>query len=127
MADRPPARMALACGSGSAWRRWALRRYSDSAGDVMEEPERQQGFRADRRLEYRSAEADRRPVNVGQVIGGVIFSMLLVMGGAFLGAMASSVMGSGAPFFIVAGVAVLFCNGWAYVAYRDPEHRWLGV
>ena len=79
-----------------------------------------------RRLEYRDGAADREPVDKGQVIGGVIFSMLLVIGGVFLGMMASLQHGS-VPFFIVVGLTVLLCNGWAYIAYQDPAHRSLGM
>jgi hypothetical protein len=93
----------------------------------MEEPERQEPFEADRRLEYRSAEADRKPVKAVQVIGGAIASIGLILSAGVVGILASLGRHSDEPLLYVVGLAAVGCNVGAFLAYRSQNLRWLGV
>jgi hypothetical protein len=81
---------------------------------------------ADRRLEYRSGDADRVPVKGSHIASGVGISMLLVTG-AVIVAVLVSLAGHNAWSWGIIVLPVLVCNVGAFAAYRNPARRGLGI
>jgi len=82
---------------------------------------------ADRRLDYRDGAADRKPVRKAQVVGGIVVSVVIILGAVFIGILASFGAHRNEPALYVIGSAVVGCNVAAFFAYRSARCRWLGV
>jgi hypothetical protein len=80
-----------------------------------------------RRLDYRDGGADRVPVRKAQVVGGIVASVVIILGAVFIGILASLDAQRSEPALYVIGSAVVGCNIAAFFAYRSARCRWLGV
>ena len=79
-------------------------------------------------LDYaRPGAADLETGGKSDVAVGVTCSILLMMIGTLTGIVTSLEQGGRARFFISVGLAALYCNGLAFVAYRDSSYRRVGV
>lgn len=79
-------------------------------------------------LDYaRPVPADREAGGQGEVIVGVICSISLMVVGALIGIATSVDHGSWMRLFVSVGLTALYCNGLAFLAYRDSSYRRVGV
>lgn len=84
-------------------------------------------------LNYRSAAADRQSLSKGEIIGGFLISLVLILAAVFFGILASigpqrnTAPGNAVPFIVIVGVGVVGINLFAFLAYRNPQRRGLAI